>query len=172
MRDSIRVSSPRLAARLIGWDDAPVLDALPTLAQLDPLFGEWAKSFPPEPADDEDKPAKFKKLGAPTGITRIGFSSKSQREKNERKEAEKDRKEHEKKMEEQTRRRKEFLMRDEIERNARAEAEREAREKERKDRDDQRKKERDMQEEAAKEENENNASSIAAQPFFFGNMRW
>ena len=124
------------------------------------------RSKPAEPADDEDKPAKFKKLGAPTGVTRIGFSSKSQREKNERKEAEKERKEHEKKMEEQTRRRKEFLMRDEIERNARAEAEREAREKERKDRDEQRKKERDMQEEAAKEENENNASSIAAQPFF------
>jgi len=53
LRELRDLPSPRLAARLIGWDDAPVLDALPTLAQLDPLFGEWAKSFPPEPADDE-----------------------------------------------------------------------------------------------------------------------
>merc|ERR1719502_1590115 len=105
----------------------------------------FAMSSAKRPAADEDeKPAKFKKLGAPVGIARIGFSSKSQREKNERKEAEKERKEHEKRQEEQTRRRKEFLMRDEIERNARAEAEREAREKERRDRDDQRKKEREM----------------------------
>ena len=56
LRELRDLPSPRVAARLIGWDEPEVLDALPPLAALDPLFGEWAKAFPRDADEAGDDP--------------------------------------------------------------------------------------------------------------------
>ena len=51
LRELRELPSPRVAARLIGWDDAAVVDALPSLNDLGPLFAEWHSEFAPPPGD-------------------------------------------------------------------------------------------------------------------------
>jgi len=84
-------------------------------------------------------------------VHKVQFLSRTQREKNERREKETEDRKDTKKADEYNRRRKEFLMRDEIERNTLAEKEREQRERERRDREELRKKERELQKAAESE---------------------